>query len=949
MVKQDTLLLCSRIRENRQALRNVFSDAFHLLESGDVRQMTMLLRQNLSCVAAVLLDISSWNPEDTQWLDCGENRENLEQVPVIVLAQQDTADVLHRAFGLGAVDVIPVGYDAYAMLRRVQNLVELHLYKKHLETMVREQKMLLQQTSQTMVDALSSIIEYRSAESGQHILRIRNFTRVLLEEVAKCCPEYRLTEEQIAIICSASALHDIGKIAIPDAILMKPGKLTEQEREIMQTHTLTGCRILETLAHMTDGEYLRYAHNICHYHHERWDGGGYPEGLRGEAIPICAQVVSLADVYDALTSSRVYKEAYSVSQAVNMIFRGECGVFSPKLLDCFKHVAHRFAALAEEYADGKVPEQGNFSAEKPQPERQTEDAIERLRGKYISLAHYINGLLMELDLDREVFHLIYNPYPELASLQEPNTLEEIRELLCSRFVHPEDREKMTWFLNEEVGRFLEAGLRRSGYRFRSREEPDQFEITLLRINPQDTGNRVLTVLARKLPKETQGFPAEDRISVPLEGTFRCRNDRYFTLLELSRCRDRLVGYTALEIRERFENRLLELIYPEDREMVRREFTRQLKTGSDVRLEHRILRKDGSVRWVYNQSRLTVGPDGQEEINSFLVDIQNLHREDTQLQEKLQRYEMILAQTENVLFEWDMIRDSIRFSDTWEQLFGYAIPGGDCRWSQQWMNCLYPDDMPLLAERLARLKKGSAYEMTEVRMVTARGRYLWCRFRATAVRDARGNLQKITGIILNIDAEKRAEQALQSRADQDSLTKLLNKDAARRQAEEHFSQYPGNGALLLIDLDDFKQINDHNGHLFGDSVLVTVAREIRGLFRGQDIVARVGGDEFLVVVRGVANQGLLEQRCRQLTQILRNAFLSYQLVLSCSVGIALAPDHGQSYYELFRHADQALYRAKAKGKNGYAVYRPSDAGYLDAGTARKPIDSDTQPGCRIPNL
>lgn len=957
MVKHDTLLLCSSSRENRQELRRVFADAYHLLESGDPRHLVMLLRQNLGCIAAVLLDVSRMEQQDRKWMAQQENRTLLSSVPVIVLTDRESPELLNRAFGMGAADVICVKYDPYAMLRRVENILDLYLHKQHLEAQLKEQKELRQQSVDAMVDALSSIIEYRSVETGQHILRIRHFTRVLLEEVARSCPEYQLTEETIAIICSASALHDIGKIAIPDEILMKAGKLTGAEREIMQTHAATGCRILASLENMADKEYLRYAHEICRYHHERWDGGGYPEGLRGDAIPICAQVVGLADVYDALTSRRVYKEAYSFSKAVNMIFRGECGAFSPKLLDCFKHVLHSFEILAEEYADGKLPEESPLLPTLPQTS-DAEDVMERLRGKYYALVHYINGLLIELDMDRQMFHLVYNPYPELASLREMDTLEEIANLLCTQLVHPEDREKMERFIGQDIDRFLDEGLRRASHYFRfnnqSASVSDVFELTLLRINPLDNSHRTLAVLARKVNPDNLTQRDARRVFVPLEGTFSCRNDEQFTLVNLGRAGSLLAGYSDREIREQFGGRLLELVHPEDRQLVRREFTRQLKDGADVKLEHRIVRKNGAVRWVYNNSRLVTDQTGQEVICSYLVDTQELHREDTLLQQKLQCYEMILAQTENVLFEWDVIRDTVGFSDTWKKIFGYNPVGNDAQWSQQWLSYIHPDDLPLLLDCIGSLHSGSPYEVAEVRMATAQGRYLWCRFRATAIRDARGDLQKISGIIINIDAEKKAAQALQSRAEQDSLTKLLNKDAARKQAEEYFARYSAGvgGALLIIDLDDFKQINDQRGHLFGDAVLVKVAQEIRKLFRGQDIVARIGGDEFMVVMRGVTDELLLDQRCQQLEQILRNVFRSYNLSLTCSIGIALSPLHGQSYYELFQHADQALYQIKATGKHAYAIYSPENSGYWQqehTGRASKPIDSDNQPGMANDNV
>ena len=229
MVKHDTLMICSPSRENRQELRRVFSDTFNLLEAGDMQQLTLMLRQNISCIAAVLLEITDREDADARKLSEEETGTLLRKVPVIILSQQSSPEFLNWAFAQGAADVIPLGYDLYAMLHRVETIVDLHLHKQHLETMVEEQKRILRHKSDSLVDALSSIIEYRSVESGQHILRIRHFTRVLLEEVARCCQEYQLTEELVDIISSASALHDIGKIAIPDDILMKPGPLTQQE------------------------------------------------------------------------------------------------------------------------------------------------------------------------------------------------------------------------------------------------------------------------------------------------------------------------------------------------------------------------------------------------------------------------------------------------------------------------------------------------------------------------------------------------------------------------------------------------------------------------------------------------------------------------------------------------------------------------------------------------
>jgi len=961
MERHDTLLISSGSAENRAHLRDVLGEGFNLLEAVNVNQTMLLLNQNASCIAALLLDITWMRDDEKELIRQQDNYALLHSVPVIIFTEDDDTVRLNRAFSLGASDVIPMHYEPYAMLHRIENIVALHLHKRDLESMVQEQAETLRKTSNSMVEAMSSIIEYRSVESGQHILRIRHFTQILLEEVVRSCPEYNLTDRVISIICSASALHDVGKIAIPDSILLKPGKLTAEEMEIMKTHTTTGCEILNRLIHVAEKDYLRYAHNICHYHHERWDGRGYPEGLSGDDIPICAQVVGLADVYDALTTKRVYKDAVSHAQAANMILKGECGTFSPKLLECFKHVMLQFEKLARDYADGLNPNTEVFDATLPTPSKvRSYDSIERVRGKYYALVHYINGFLLELNMDQGVFHLVYNPYPELIQLQGISTLADLEAVILKYVVVPEDRDRMYRLIHEDIGEFLDEGLRRQSNYFRLRtpgsSAGDLFEITFLRINPTDSSRRSLTVMARKVEN---GKQAEEILQVHAlaDAVYTCCNDRDFTLRQVYSGIGQLAGYDIDEITTDFGGGLIKLVHPEDREMVRGEFAAQLKRGTDVKLEMRLQRKDGSTQWVLNKSRLLTNATGEEYLYCAITDISHMKRTNVQLQETLERYEIILAQTENVLFEWDVQTDRINFSNTWEKIFGSEPIHTDLRGQLTSGTYLHPDDLPLLLDGIASIENGSHYEMVELRIATDRGRYLWCRLRATAIRDKEGKLEKISGVIINVDAEKQAERALQDRAERDSLTKLLNKEAGRRQAEEYFARYPDgvSSSLLIIDLDNFKQVNDQYGHLFGDAVLAQTAREIKKLFRNQDIVARIGGDEFMVLMRGVADQKLVEDRCQQLLYIFQNVFCQqkHKLPMSCSIGIAMAPVHGKSYYELFKRADQALYWAKDKGKNNFVFYNEADEklnfqkGTFSAVNNR--IDSDEEPGLADDNL
>lgn len=954
MDRHDTLLISSSSPENRKILRDILSQRYNLLEAGSERQTMLLLKQNIDCVATVILDITDTAMLNRAILEKSENQVLLDKYPVILIVEKDTQELLDMAFNYGASDVIPLRYDASAMLRRVETVTELHLHKQYLEVMLKEQSAKLRSTNENIVDVLSSIIEYRSVESGQHILRIRHFTRILLEEVARCCPEYQLEEELIAIISSASALHDIGKIAIPDAILMKPGPLTDQEREIMKTHAATGCSILHSLGAVGDPQYMRYAHNICHYHHERWDGGGYPEGLFGEDIPICAQVVGLADVYDALTSKRVYKDAFSFAQSVNMILKGECGMFSPKLLECFKHVTGEFERLAQAYADGLSPKTETFDTTLPPPVKQQENSLERVRAKYFALVHYINGLLIEVDLNQELLHLIYNPYPEMSWLQEVTTYPQLVEMLCERLVKPEGREQMAEFFRSGVPDFVEEDLRRSTryFRFDSKTNPegDVFEMTLLRINPIEASRRTLAILCRRV---TEGFqPIQEALpTIMSDSTFVCRNDENFTLIQLGSHVPLLAGYTPQELQTQFDNQLMRLILPEDREVMRRAFREQLSKGAVVETEFRVRHKKGHILWVLDKARLQLGPDGQEYLNSFLTDISHTKKAHDELRDKLNRYEIILAQTENVLFEWDIQHDTFVFSDTWGKIFGFPPENLNSQKPPVEYSMFHPDDLPLIIDRIAALKNGSQYEMVEARIVNARGRYLWCRFRASAIRNENGLLQKLVGIIINIDTEKQAEQILQDRAERDSLTKLLNKNAARKHTEEYLNRFPegANCAMMIIDLDNFKQVNDQFGHLFGDAVLTRAAREISKLFRNQDIVARIGGDEFMVLMRGVAERSLLENRCQRLLQSLQSIFRGQKqkLPLSCSIGISISPEHGMTYYDLFNHADQALYQAKARGKNNFVFYEKGGEAYpvqkKQNGSAHTPIDSDQEPG------
>jgi len=960
MKKRDTLLIVSGTAEHRMLLRTVFQENFNLLEAINSSQSSLLMHQNHSCIAAVLLDTTSLKEDGKPVLTQFSKEAQFSKIPVIAFTANDNAVRMTDLVDHGAVDVLSLQYDAYAMRRRVENLVKQHLNVRHLEDLVDEQATVLRHSNQRMVDALSAVIEYRSAESGQHILRIRHFTRILLEEVSRSCPEYGLTPNIIEIISSASALHDVGKISIPDAVLNKPGRLESDEWEIMKTHALIGSQILENLQDIADEDYLRYAHNICHYHHERWDGSGYPEGLVGDDIPICAQVVGLADAYDALTTKRVYKDAVSFGTAANMILRGECGAFSGKLLECFRHVTGTFKELAMAYADGLSPASERFDPELPAPKQLADaTALEAVQAKLLSLMHYSGALVAEVDQDLQEYHLLYNPYPELTVLQTATTLKEVEDLFTDQIVIPEDRKRLIEFHEKLVPAFIRQGRRRGTWQFSVRGAvaalPDiPFTVTVIRLDPRSSQNHKILVIWEKVEASAGALKSAEQPSLGrttethLVGEYLCAYDAYFTLQRGGSEISKLVGYSSEELKELFDNRLIDLVLPEDKTMLREKIHTQLASGVMAEVEYRVRHKDGSVIWLLNRSRL-LQMAGQEVLHSVLTDITGTKQEIETLNKTLARYEIILSQTENVLFEWDLEEDTINFSDTWKKIFGNEPLSENVRENIFDESHIHPDDISKLLQSIEKLEKGaSSYELVELRIVARGGRYLWCRLRATATQDEAGTVKKLYGVIINIDEEKRASQRLQDRAERDALTKLLNKETARNRVEASLEQNTS-GAMLIIDLDNFKEVNDGFGHMFGDAVLIQIAKEIKRIFRAQDVVARIGGDEFFVYMQGLSERRLVEERCSRLVSMFHHLFKAQMkdTGLSCSVGVAMAPRDGTNYVDLFQCADQALYQAKDKGKNTFVFYdslhRLSAGARRRAAVAKTVIDSDERPG------
>lgn len=352
--EKKTLLIVDDAEINRAILADIFEEQYVIIEAGDGEEAIATIETRQSDIALILLDLQMPKKNGLDVLRYMNETNLIRQIPVIMITGEATVESNVSAYELGASDIIYKPFEPAIVIRRALNIIELYEYRIHLEkklekrtNQLRESQKKLEENNEFLIHALSSVVEFRSLESGEHIKRVKTFTGILLYHLQKLYPEYQLSEEQLKLIVNASALHDIGKIAIPDEILLKPGKLTREEFETMKTHTTKGCEILEMFK-QEENEFYRYCYDICRYHHERYDGKGYPDQLAGEDIPIWAQVVSIVDVFDALVSKRVYKSPYAVEEAERMILAGECGTFSPKIINCFEAAKLELFRLAED-------------------------------------------------------------------------------------------------------------------------------------------------------------------------------------------------------------------------------------------------------------------------------------------------------------------------------------------------------------------------------------------------------------------------------------------------------------------------------------------------------------------------------------------------------------------------------------------------------------------------
>ena len=337
--RKKKILIADDSELNREILAEILGDEYDIVEAENGAMAMMELQRDNAEIAMILLDYVMPEMDGFEVLRAMNRKHWIEEIPVIMISAESSRTYMEQDYELGVTDFITRPFEPLVIQRRVKNTMMLYAKQRRLTDLVIEQIYEKERQSDIMIDMLSHIVEFRNGESGKHVQNIHVLTELMLKQLMGMTDKYALTTADIAMISTASALHDIGKICIPEEVLNKPGRLTVEEFEIMKTHAEVGAKMIKDMPSFESEPMMKLAYEICRWHHERYDGRGYPDGLKGDDIPIAAQIVALADVYDALTSERVYKRAFSHEVAVEMILDGQCGTFNPILLQCLEDIA----------------------------------------------------------------------------------------------------------------------------------------------------------------------------------------------------------------------------------------------------------------------------------------------------------------------------------------------------------------------------------------------------------------------------------------------------------------------------------------------------------------------------------------------------------------------------------------------------------------------------------
>lgn len=413
-------------------------------------------------------------------------------------------------------------------------------------------------------------------------------------------------------------------------------------------------------------------------------------------------------------------------------------------------------------------------------------------------------------------------------------------------------------------------------------------------------------------------------SVP-GGIFQCLYDDNLTLLEMSEGFLNMIGYSKDQVREELGDSLRRLIEPEDLIAGIAVLERQLKTSNTKEIQYRLIHRDGHFIHVLDRGTLMDDELGRPAFYCIVVDITKEKEMEKELRLSLDRYQIIANQTNDVIFEWDLLKDSLEVTNNWEKKFGKRkFHNGDSLYEilgNEDLPVFAQEDMELVYDTIRKIKEGQPYLEAELRIRHENGSYIWCRLRMTQQTDPEGNVAKVIGVLIDIDREKKQSQYLKKQAEQDALTGMYNKMTTQALIRDYVAREGTSGAMLIIDIDNFKQINDTHGHLYGDAVLSNLARNMIDSFRETDILGRIGGDEFLLFLKGVSTLDGAQVNAVKILQLFGRLKVNGKQHhdISCSIGISMFPADGSDFTTLYQRADYALYEAKKAGKSRYAFF------------------------------
>lgn len=427
---------------NRNILSEMLGDEYDIIEAENGVEAIALLQKESINISVVLLDVVMPVMDGYGVLTAMKYNQWIDDIPVIMISSDNSIESISRAYDLGVTEFIGRPFDKRILRHRVVNTIMLYAKQKKLVNMVADQIYEKEKESRLMIDILSHIVEFRNGESGMHVIHVQMYTEILLRNLLQITDKYNISETDISLIGKASALHDIGKISVPDHILNKPGRLTPEEFEIMKSHSAAGASMLDEITMYRDEPLVKVAYEICRWHHERYDGKGYPDGLKGDEIPISAQIVALADVYDALTSERVYKKAYSNEKAVSMILNGECGSFDPLLLECLKRSSPAMCEVKDmkEPLPEEIKDHENLSLELMQyNELSPSEEVLRLLDYEKLKNNFYASVSDELYFEYTVFPHMLKLYPNKSGILES------KEIIA----YPLHNEQLTSIISEK--------------------------------------------------------------------------------------------------------------------------------------------------------------------------------------------------------------------------------------------------------------------------------------------------------------------------------------------------------------------------------------------------------------------------------------------------------------------------------------------------------------------